>query len=147
MAEVAAGFAVVLLVNSQNLGVLVALADGFASILAVDGFHTFADDVAVAVVIGLASTTDATAGACHDFDEVVAVGVALAYLFHHLACVAETVADGDLHGQAVEVDSSGTNAVAIDAAALLEVDLREGAALVPTLMQARSFFDLSAISR
>ena len=37
VAEVAAGFTVVLLVDGDDVGVLVALADGLASVLAVDG--------------------------------------------------------------------------------------------------------------
>ena len=116
VAEVAAGFTVVFLVDGDNVGVLVALADGLASVLAVGGFHALLDDVAVAVVVGLTGTADAATGAGHHLDEVVAIGVAIANLFHELAGVAQTVADGDLHGQTVEVDGSGTDAVAIDAA-------------------------------
>ena len=126
VAEVAARFTVVLLVDGDNVGVLVALADGLASVLAVDGVHTALDDVALAVVVGLTSTADAATRAGHHLDEVVAVGVAVAHLFHELAGIRETVADGDLHGQAVEVDGGLADAVAEDAAALLEVDLREG---------------------
>lgn len=128
VAEVAAGFTVVLLVDGDDVGVLVALADGLASVLAVDGVHALLDDVALAVVVGLAGAADAAARAGHDLDEVVAVGVAVAHLFHELAGIRETVADGDLHGQAVEVDGGLADAVAEDAAALLEVNLREGLA-------------------
>ena len=42
VAEVAAGFTVVLLVDGGDVGVLVALADGLALVLAVDGFHALA---------------------------------------------------------------------------------------------------------
>ena len=128
VAEVAAGFTVVLLVDGDDVGVLVALADGLASVLAVDGVHTALDDVALAVVVGLTSAADAATRAGHHLDEVVAVGVAFADFFHEFASVAETVADGNLDGQTSEVDSGFADALAKDTAALLEVDLREGLA-------------------
>lgn len=130
VAEVATGFTVVLLVDGDDVGVLVALADGLASVLAVGGFHALLDDVAVAVVVGLTGTADAATRAGHHLDEVVTVGIAVANLFHELAGVAETVADGDLDGQTVEVDSSGTDAVAVDAADSLEVDFGQRFAAV-----------------
>ena len=126
VAEVAAGFAVVLLVYSQNLGVLVALADGFAFVLAVDGFHTLADDVAVAMMVGLTGTADTTAGASHNLDEVVAVGVALTDLLHHLASIAEAVDDSDLQRETVDVDGGFLDTV--KAAGLMEFDLRQSLA-------------------
>ncbi len=123
VAEVAAGFTVVLLVDSQNLGVLVALADGLASVLAVDGFHTLADDVAVAVVIGLAGAADAASWTGHNLDEVVTVGVALAHLLHHLAGIAEAVDDSNLQRETVEINGGFLDAV--ETTGLLEVNLRQ----------------------
>ena len=50
VAEMAARFTVVLLVDGENFGILVALTDGFALVFAIDGLHTLADNVAVAMI-------------------------------------------------------------------------------------------------
>ena len=97
------------------------LTDGFASILAVDGFRTLLDDLAVAVVVGLTSAADATAGAGHDLDGVE-LFLAFAHSFEQGAGVGQTVSDTDVDGCTVEVNPSVTDAS--DATEFSEVDLR-----------------------
>ena len=138
VAEVAARFAIVFLVDGNDLGVLVALTDGLASIFAVDGFHTFADDVAVAVVIGLASAADTTTGASHNLDEVVSVGVAVANLFHNLASVAKAVSHSNLQREAVEIDGGFLDA--LESAGFFEVDLGQFLASVDLVSGTESCF-------
>ena len=96
--------------------------DRFASILAVDGFRTLLDDLAIAMVVGLTSTTDATAGAGHHLDGME-LFLAFADSLKQSAGVAQTVGDTDMDRRAVEVNPSVTHA--FDATEFREVDLRQ----------------------
>ena len=138
VAEVAARFAIVLLVDSDDIGVLVALTDGFASVFAIDGFHTFADDIAVAVVIGLTSTADATTGASHDLNEMIAIGIAFADLFHEFAGIAKAVSHSNLQGEAIKVDGSFLDA--FETTGFFEIDFGKSLACVEFVGGTQSSF-------
>ena len=107
-----------LLVELDDVGVLVRLADSLAGVLAVDGVHTGLDHAAVPVMEGLAGTADTAAGAGHDLDcmEVVHAG---ADTVEQLAGIAEGMGYAYVHRQTVEIDRGVT--YALESPELIEV--------------------------
>ena len=80
------------------------LSDGLCGILIKQRLSAGVEYGLVAVVIGLSAAVYAAAGACHDLDGVVVVGVARLYLFHDGSCVCKAGGDSDIKGYAVYGD-------------------------------------------
>ena len=68
MGFLAHGLTQKLVVEFQNIGVLVRLADDFLFVFAVKGLLSLKQHLGVSMVVGLTATTDTSAGAGHDLD-------------------------------------------------------------------------------
>ena len=100
-----------------------ALADGLAFILTVDGTGAGLQDLNVAVVVRLSGAADAAAGACHDLNHVV-IQFARTELVHKVAGIAKGMGNANLQGKAVKV--YGCLLDAVKAADIRKLKPREG---------------------
>ena len=99
-----------LLVQLDDVGILVRLADLLAGILAVDGVHACLNDTAVSMVEGLTGTSDTAARAGHNLYRVEIVHAG-AHAVEQFAGIAESMGDTDVDGRTVEIYRSMTDAV------------------------------------
>ena len=73
-------FAEIFFIQFLNIWVVVRFAQRFVGIFPVKGVGTGVENVRVAVMQGLPATSDAAAGACHDFDDMIFI-MSVSYIF------------------------------------------------------------------
>ena len=98
------------LIDFDNRGIEVRLADGQALVGAVDGLFARLEDGGVATVVGLAAAIDAAAGAGHDLDGVVG-GFATLDALEQFTGAAQPGGDGGLQLDAADGDGGFLDAL------------------------------------